>query len=318
LRFSCFVSNTIKRAEFVQAIAGKTIDVSDAGSSEGLHNVDFQRADLNHDGKIHGANEASALFSELDRVDRDGNPDALNISPKTGVEPRKLVDAVARLARAENLRLLAAGDALPVTMSGPRGSGIGADATRRSEARVWRHPNGPTEIEANDHRNEIKIEKAKGDAYSVKVDNVNVLISREDARRGIVVRAGAGDDSVEVAKNVAVKVSIYGEGGDDNFKNGSTFARIYGGQGTDFAKNEGYGASVTAENVVNTGKGAVVVDGNLVTNRADSAVINLRGKDASAEIAGNGNTVIIDPSSRESSTVDIRGNDNRVLAKPRK
>src|SRR5262249_54100768 len=158
-------------------LATHSIDVDQAGHTQGLAHVDFERADLDHNGKIEGADEANALFTELDSVDHSNtDPDTIDISPETGAEPRKLVDAVARIARAEDLRQLAGDNTKMEVWSAPRKAGVGTDdRVRRNEVRVWRPEDGPTEIEAGNRGNRIKIYK-DGEDYRVDVNDVSVRI----------------------------------------------------------------------------------------------------------------------------------------------
>jgi len=69
---------TVKRSDFVQSLNSKKLDVATAQADARLVNVDVKRADLNANGVIEGAQEASALFTRVDRFDSNGDAGSVN------------------------------------------------------------------------------------------------------------------------------------------------------------------------------------------------------------------------------------------------
>ena len=64
----------ISRSDFLTQTRDKSLDVGAAGANPGLAGVDVKKADLNRDGKIKGDSENAALFTEVDRFDRQMAP----------------------------------------------------------------------------------------------------------------------------------------------------------------------------------------------------------------------------------------------------
>lgn len=90
----------LTRAELVQSLQNKKIDVGPAQADPALAGVQLARADLNGDGKISTPAEAAALFRELDRFDRNGDPGSVDLTDAAGAPTRAGAIAAALQARA--------------------------------------------------------------------------------------------------------------------------------------------------------------------------------------------------------------------------
>ena len=90
----------LTRAEFTQSLQDKKLDVPGAAADPKLAGLDVARADLNHDGKIAGADEAAALFREVDRYDTNGDASSIATTTATGATTRAAALATALQARA--------------------------------------------------------------------------------------------------------------------------------------------------------------------------------------------------------------------------
>lgn len=90
----------LTRAEFTQALTDKKIDVGAAQADPRLAGVQVSKADLNADGKVSGAQEAAALFKEVDRYDRNGDAGSIALTGADGAATRAAVVAGALTARA--------------------------------------------------------------------------------------------------------------------------------------------------------------------------------------------------------------------------
>jgi hypothetical protein len=90
----------LTRTEFTTSIQDKKIDVNQARADPRLAGVDVAKADLNADGKITGAAEATALFKEVDRYDRNGDAQSIALSGTDGAQTRAGVIATALQSRA--------------------------------------------------------------------------------------------------------------------------------------------------------------------------------------------------------------------------
>jgi|APLak6261679142_1056127.scaffolds.fasta_scaffold00043_39 peptidoglycan hydrolase-like protein with peptidoglycan-binding domain len=92
--------SSLKRSEFTQALQDKKIDVEHAKADPKLAGLDAAKADLNHDGKIAGTEEATALFREVDRYDRNGDAGSIALTSATGEQTKAAVLATALTSRA--------------------------------------------------------------------------------------------------------------------------------------------------------------------------------------------------------------------------
>ncbi|MBL8917092.1 MAG: peptidoglycan-binding protein [Archangium sp.] len=90
----------LTRSEFTQQLQDKKIDVGQAAADQKLAGVDVAKADLNHDGKIAGAAEATALFKEVDRYDRNGDAASIALTGADGATTKAGQVAAALQARA--------------------------------------------------------------------------------------------------------------------------------------------------------------------------------------------------------------------------
>ena len=90
----------LTRAEFTQSLQNKRLDVADAKADPTLQGLDVAKADLNHDGKIAGADEAAALFKEVDRYDRNGDAGSIDLTGSTGAQTQAAAYAKAAQTRA--------------------------------------------------------------------------------------------------------------------------------------------------------------------------------------------------------------------------
>lgn len=90
----------LTRNEFTQSIQDKKIDVQQAKADPKLAGVDVAKADLDRDGKISGAAEATALFKEVDRYDTNGDAASINLTAADGSQARAAVVATTLQARA--------------------------------------------------------------------------------------------------------------------------------------------------------------------------------------------------------------------------
>ena len=90
----------VTRSEFTQSLQDKKIDVAEAQGDPKLAGVDLTRADLNHDGKIVGADEAAALFRQVDRYDNNGDAGSITSATSAGTPTRAGALATALTARA--------------------------------------------------------------------------------------------------------------------------------------------------------------------------------------------------------------------------
>ena len=78
----------LTRTEFTQALQDKKVDVAEAKADQKLAGLDVAKADLNHDGKIAGTDEAAALFREVDRYDNNGDASSVSLTRPVGL-PRR-------------------------------------------------------------------------------------------------------------------------------------------------------------------------------------------------------------------------------------
>ncbi len=90
----------LTRADFVQSLQDKTLDVRAAQADARLAGVDVAKADLDGDGAIAGAAEAAALFREVDRYDRNGDAGSIALTGVGGAATRAAAIAAALQARA--------------------------------------------------------------------------------------------------------------------------------------------------------------------------------------------------------------------------
>jgi hypothetical protein len=124
----------LKRTDFVQSLQDKKIDVGAAQADPALAGVAVARADLNGDGKVAGAAEATALFREVDRFDRNGDASSIDLTDAAGAATRAAAIATALQARAVfdvNVPRALADAALKTALTGatlPVGRGARGDA----------------------------------------------------------------------------------------------------------------------------------------------------------------------------------------------
>ncbi len=71
--------SSIKRPDFNRHLQNTSIDVNKAKQDTDLAGVNLDKADLNHDGKIAGAAETDQLFLEIDKMDRDGSYQSMDV-----------------------------------------------------------------------------------------------------------------------------------------------------------------------------------------------------------------------------------------------
>jgi peptidoglycan hydrolase-like protein with peptidoglycan-binding domain len=90
----------LTRNEFTQSLQDKKIDVAEAAADPRLAGVNVATADLNRDGKVSGANEAAALFREVDRYDRNGDAASIALTDASGNATRASVVAAALQSKA--------------------------------------------------------------------------------------------------------------------------------------------------------------------------------------------------------------------------
>ncbi len=90
----------LTRPEFTQALQDKKLDVEGAKADPKLAGLDVAKADLNHDGKIAGSTEAEALFREVDRYDRNGDSNSIDLASSIGAQTKAGVLATALASRA--------------------------------------------------------------------------------------------------------------------------------------------------------------------------------------------------------------------------
>jgi hypothetical protein len=107
------VKTTLDRNSFRQEMRGKSIDVQD-GQKTDLKELDLQKADLNGDGKVSGAQETRKLFESMDaRNMQDGFDTGDARTLLTSVDGRQAPAA----ALLEIARDLAAESLLPPPMT---------------------------------------------------------------------------------------------------------------------------------------------------------------------------------------------------------
>jgi peptidoglycan hydrolase-like protein with peptidoglycan-binding domain len=94
------MASRLTRADFVQSLQDKKVDVDAAEADPALAGVDVGRADLNADGKVAGSAEAAALFREVDRFDRNGDAGSIDLTDAAGAATRAAAIATALKARA--------------------------------------------------------------------------------------------------------------------------------------------------------------------------------------------------------------------------
>lgn len=85
---------SIKRQDFVQSLDGKQVDVARAKADPRLSGVAVEKGDLNRDGQVRGAAEASALFSEVDRFDRNGDGNSVAATDAAGNPTTDAAEAI--------------------------------------------------------------------------------------------------------------------------------------------------------------------------------------------------------------------------------
>jgi hypothetical protein len=90
----------LTRSEFTQSLQDKKIDVAEAAADQRLAGVNVAAADLDRDGKISGQAEATALFREVDRYDRNGDAASIALTDATGRATRASVVATALQSKA--------------------------------------------------------------------------------------------------------------------------------------------------------------------------------------------------------------------------
>ena len=90
----------LTRTEFTQALQDKKVDVAEAKADQKLAGLDVAKADLNHDGKIAGTDEAAALFREVDRYDNNGDASSVSLTTPGGAPTKAAALATALKARA--------------------------------------------------------------------------------------------------------------------------------------------------------------------------------------------------------------------------
>lgn len=90
----------LTRPDFTQSLQDKSIAVNEAAADPKLAGLDVKKADLNNDGKISGAAEATALFKEVDRYDRNGDAGSIDTKDAAGNATRAAIYATALTARA--------------------------------------------------------------------------------------------------------------------------------------------------------------------------------------------------------------------------
>lgn len=127
----------VRRDEFVGRLGTTSLDVNALRADSRMLNVDVGAADLDHDGQISGTREAGALFDQVDRLDRDGDANALTL----GLNGRATataapIAAIADLANAPSLQLRA-NEALP---------GISQGAGRNRTTGILFPPRPPLEV----------------------------------------------------------------------------------------------------------------------------------------------------------------------------
>lgn len=94
------MTSRLTRADFTTALQDKRLDVTEAKADPKLAGLDVAKADLNHDGKISGAAEATALFKEVDRYDRNGDAGSIDTTSANGTPTTAAAFATAAMARA--------------------------------------------------------------------------------------------------------------------------------------------------------------------------------------------------------------------------
>ncbi|MEW5851758.1 MAG: hypothetical protein AB2A00_23415 [Myxococcota bacterium] len=93
----------IHKTDFVGRMDGKSIDVREAQRNPQLAEVNVGRADLNHDGKIKGTDEAAQLFKEVDRFDSDGSAHSIAALTPAGTPTKgaRLLDVLSGHIKAD-------------------------------------------------------------------------------------------------------------------------------------------------------------------------------------------------------------------------
>lgn len=94
------MASRVTRSEFTQSLQDKKIDVGEAKADPKLAGLDVAKADLNHDGKVAGADEAAALFRQVDRYDSNGDAGSIALTTAAGTPTRAAALATALQARA--------------------------------------------------------------------------------------------------------------------------------------------------------------------------------------------------------------------------
>lgn len=94
------MTSRLTRAEFVQGLQGKKLDVADAARDPRLAGVDVAKADLNGDGVVSSPAEAAALFKVVDAFDRNGDAGSIDLTSSSGAPTRAATVAAALQARA--------------------------------------------------------------------------------------------------------------------------------------------------------------------------------------------------------------------------
>jgi hypothetical protein len=99
---------TLDRQDFVRQMGSAQFSVRGLEGDLRMTNVDVAKADLDKDGKIAGAQEIDALFTEVDKLDHDKQPDTITLldknKPTGGAAP---LAALGDLGRAPQIQRLA-------------------------------------------------------------------------------------------------------------------------------------------------------------------------------------------------------------------
>jgi len=114
----------ISREQFRQRLADRPLDLARVAADSQL-SVEIkqaaQRADLDASGQVDGTAETNALFSELDRFDRDGSPNSLRQTPEIG----RLFDLSGSGSRPNGVLNLLSGEPGTSTADPPAGHVVG-------------------------------------------------------------------------------------------------------------------------------------------------------------------------------------------------
>ncbi|WP_300622277.1 M91 family zinc metallopeptidase [Dokdonella sp.] len=140
----------------------------------------------------------------------------------------------------------------------------------------------------------IRVQNRPDGSLAVDVNGKAFQLEMADAQ-ALTVRAGAGDDVIDVAADVKVNLIVYGEAGDDTITTGAGNDVVFGGDGNDTLRTgagRDYVEGGNGDDTIDAGSGNDVVyggDGNdvLVGGAGDDYLEGGNGDDLLRGGAGN-------------------------------